>query len=55
MNESIDALTKKVWPSVVQMLVSSYGPREDGVPTRGDAQRGRRPPTIDRFGLRHRP
>jgi len=29
MNESIDALTKKVWPSVVQVLVSSYGPRED--------------------------
>jgi serine protease Do len=30
MNESIDALTKKVWPSVVQILVSSYGAREDG-------------------------
>ena len=29
MNESIDALTKKVWPSVVQILVSSYGARED--------------------------
>ena len=29
MNESIDALTKKVWPSVVQVLVSSYGTRED--------------------------
>ena len=28
MNESIDALTKKVWPSVVQILVSSYGPRD---------------------------
>ena len=27
MNESIDALTRKVWPSVVQILVSSYGPR----------------------------
>ena len=27
MNESIDALTKKVWPSVVQILVSSYGAR----------------------------
>jgi serine protease Do len=34
MNESIDALTKKVWPSVVQILVSSYGAREDA---RGDA------------------
>ena len=30
MNESIDALTKKVWPSVVQILVSSYGPRNEG-------------------------
>jgi serine protease Do len=28
MNESIDALTKKVWPSVVQILVTSYGARE---------------------------
>ena len=25
MNESIDALTRKVWPSVVQVLVTSYG------------------------------
>ena len=30
MNESIDALTRKVWPSVVQILVTSYGPREEG-------------------------
>ena len=30
MNESIDALTKKVWPSVVQILVSSYGPQTEG-------------------------
>jgi len=37
MNESIDALTKKVWPSVVQVLVSSYGPQESGGPDRGDA------------------
>jgi serine protease Do len=28
MNESIDALTRKVWPSVVQILVTSYGARE---------------------------
>ena len=28
MNDSIDALTKKVWPSVVQIIVTSYGPRE---------------------------
>jgi len=30
MNESVEALTKKVWPSVVQILVTSYGPREEG-------------------------
>ena len=29
MNESIDALTRKVWPSVVQILVSSYGPQTE--------------------------
>ena len=29
MNESIDALTRKVWPSVVQILVSSYGPQNE--------------------------
>ena len=28
MNESIDALTRKVWPSVVQILVSSFGPQQ---------------------------
>jgi serine protease Do len=32
MNESIDALTSKVWPSVVQIVVSSYGPRNEGPP-----------------------
>src|SRR4051812_20289299 len=35
MNESIDALTRKVWPSVVQIVVSSYAAREQNV--RGDA------------------
>jgi serine protease Do len=35
MNEAVDALTRKVWPSVVQILVTSYGPREDL--SRGDA------------------
>jgi serine protease Do len=30
MNESIDALTRKVWPSVVQIQVTSYGARDDG-------------------------
>ena len=29
MNESIGALTRKVWPSVVQILVTSYGAREE--------------------------
>jgi serine protease Do len=28
MNESLDALTKRVWPSVVQILVSSFGPQQ---------------------------
>ena len=32
MNEAVDALTKKVWPSVVQILVSSYGARTEGAP-----------------------
>jgi len=30
MNESVDALTRKVWPSVVQILVSGYGTRDEG-------------------------
>ena len=33
MNQSIDALTRKVWPSVVQIMVTGYGARDDG---RGD-------------------
>jgi serine protease Do len=41
MNESIDALTRKVWPSVVQLLVSSYGTRDDGVGTETSATVGR--------------
>lgn len=35
LNESVDALVAKVWPSVVQILVTSYGPREEG--DRGNA------------------
>lgn len=27
-NDSVEALVKKVWPSVVQIVVTSYGPRE---------------------------
>jgi serine protease Do len=34
MNESLDALTRKVWPSVVQILVSSYSARDGS--TQGD-------------------
>jgi serine protease Do len=34
MNQSIDALTHKVWPSVVQILVTGYGTRDEG--GRGD-------------------
>ena len=29
MNEAVDALTRKVWPSVVHILVSSYAARDD--------------------------
>jgi len=29
MNLAVDALTRKVWPSVVQIVVSSYGAREE--------------------------
>ena len=28
-NDSVDALVARVWPSVVQILVTSYGPREE--------------------------
>src|SRR4051812_3374239 len=28
-NDSVDTLVKKVWPSVVQILVTSYGPRAE--------------------------
>jgi serine protease Do len=35
MNASIDALTKKVWPSVVQIMVTSYGAHDPG--GRGEA------------------
>jgi len=32
MNEAVDALTRKVWPSVVQILVSGYAPRDTDLP-----------------------
>ncbi len=50
MNESVDALTRKVWPSVVHIMVSSYAARED---PRGAAA-VRRPAAIQRIGIRHR-
>lgn len=31
-NESVEALTRKVWPSVVQILVSGFAPRPEGPP-----------------------
>jgi serine protease Do len=48
MNASIDALTRKVWPSVVQLLVSSYGARE-GVPGETSAPIGRQRSTGSGF------
>jgi serine protease Do len=49
MNESIDALTRKVWPSVVQILVSSYGPRNEGPPGRAGVVVGRQQSTGSGF------
>jgi serine protease Do len=49
MNESIDALTKKVWPSVVQILVSSYGPRNEGPPGSAGVVMGRQQSTGSGF------
>jgi serine protease Do len=36
MNQSIDALTRKVWPSVVQVQVTGYGAKEEADSGRGD-------------------
>ena len=33
MNESVDQLTRKVWPSVVQVVVTGYGARDEGLRT----------------------
>ena len=49
MNESIDALTRKVWPSVVQILVSSYGPRSEGPPGSAAVVLGRQQSTGSGF------
>ena len=40
-NDTVDALTAKVWPSVVQVLVTSYGPREDADRTNTNVVVGR--------------
>ena len=40
MNESVAALTRKVWPSVVQIVVTSYGPQQPQ-PGQTSAQVGR--------------
>ena len=49
MNESIDALTRKVWPSVVQILVSSYGPQNEGPPGSAGVVIGRQQSTGSGF------
>lgn len=49
MNESIDALTRKVWPSVVQILVSSYGPQNEGPQGRAGVVIGRQQSTGSGF------
>jgi serine protease Do len=41
LNEAVDALTKKVWPSIVQIIVSGYGAREDGDRSNTNAVLGR--------------
>jgi serine protease Do len=41
MNESIDGLTRKVWPSVVQIQVTSYGVREQEAKEEGRVVFGR--------------
>ena len=49
MNAAVDALTRKVWPSVVQILVSSYGPRDEGPPGSAGVVLGRQQSTGSGF------
>jgi serine protease Do len=49
LNESVDALTRKVWPSVVQILVSGFAPREDGPPGSASVVLGRQQSTGSGF------
>jgi serine protease Do len=48
MNESVDALTRKVWPSVVQLLVTGFGARESG-PGQASAEVGQQRSTGSGF------
>jgi len=41
MNQAVDALTRKVWPSVVQIIVTTYSPREQGKGDETDVVIGR--------------
>ena len=52
LNQAVDGLTRKVWPSVVQIMVTGYGAREES--GRGDAHHVHDAPAIAGLGLRHR-
>ena len=41
MNQAVEALTRKVWPSVVQIIVTTYSPREQGSGDETDVVIGR--------------
>jgi serine protease Do len=41
MNQAVEALTRKVWPSVVQIVVTTYSPREQGRGDEADVVLGR--------------
>jgi len=49
MNASVDALTRKVWPSVVQILVSGFAPQPDGPPGSAGMVLGRQQSTGSGF------
>jgi serine protease Do len=49
MNASVDALTRKVWPSVVQILVSGFAPQPDGPPGSAGVVLGRQQSTGSGF------
>ena len=41
MNQAVEALTRKIWPSVVQIIVTTYSPREQGRGDEADVVLGR--------------